>query len=43
MRSAVCRPGRYAIVAWTDGRVRERREIAIEEGAGRVRADFTVE
>ena len=36
-------PGRYAIVAWTDGRVRERREIAIEEGAGRVRADFTVE
>lgn len=35
--------GRYTIVAWTDGQMRERREIVVEEGAGRVRADFIVE
>ena len=36
-------PGRYTIVTWTDGQVRERREISIGEGAGSVRADFVVE
>ena len=35
-------PGRYTLVAWNEGAIRESRQIVIPEDGGAVEADFTV-
>ena len=35
-------PGRYTLVAWNEGSIRESRQIVIPESGGTVEADFTV-
>ncbi len=35
-------PGRYTLVAWHEGSVRESRPVVVTEDAGSVEADFTI-
>ena len=35
-------PGRYTVMAWNEGEVRESRQVVVPEDGGAVEADFTV-
>ena len=41
-RSAACPPGRYTLVAWNEGAIRESRPIVIPDDGGAVEADFAL-